>query len=186
MGRQQKRNEERRRKEELKNTHSKMNMEQLDTTIKKTTIIKLAGFVVISLVVIYYLLAIFVTKEIKITNGSDSDKASESAVSSSGVSDRILASNIFNQSEEKYYVYFYDFDDENNVVASAVSNVDGIVYKVDTGSSLNANYVTEENGNKKATSIDELKVKSPTVIKVEGDKIVEYYEGSNEIYKGLK
>ena len=48
-------------------------------------------------------------------------------------------------------------------------------------SGLNKNYVTEETGNKNATSIDDLKVKSPTVVKISDDKVVGYYEGRDEI-----
>ena len=47
------------------------------------------------------------------------------------------------------------------------------VYKVNTKDGFNSNYVSEET-NKDATSIEELKVKALTLIKVENGSIVEY------------
>lgn len=181
MGREQ------RRREQFKNKNKKSREEELDTSIKWTTVVKLICFIVILLFVIYYILAVFVTKELDISNGSDTkENTTEETTDTSSVSDKILASNIFNQKEEEYYVYFYDFNDEDDVVNSVISSItDTKVYKVDTSSSLNANYVTEDKGNKDALNLDELKVKNPTVIKVEADEITEYYEGSNNIYKGL-
>ena len=57
------------------------------------------------------------------------------------------------------------------------------VYKVNTDSALNSKYVGEES-NKSASSVDELKVVAPTLVKISGDKIVEYLEG-NEIVDKL-
>ena len=180
MGREQ------RRREQFNNKNKKVESEELDTSIKWETIIKLVCFVIILLFVVYYVLAVFVTKEIDISNGNANNSSSEELDSSNNsINDKILASNIFNQKEDSYYVYFYDFKDENEVASGAVASITDTVYRVDTSSSLNANYITEETGNNKAKSIDELKVKSPTLIKISGDKIVEYYEGSNNIYEGL-
>ena len=58
------------------------------------------------------------------------------------------------------------------------------VYKVDTGSALNSRYVSEDT-NKKAKTLENLKVKSSTVVKVSGEEIVEYYE-DDEINSKLK
>lgn len=180
MGREQK------RREQFKNKNKKVE-EELDTSIKLTTLLKLVGFMVILLFVIYYVLAVFVTKEISISNGNANSSNSEEETENNAttVSDRILASNIFNQKEDEYYVYFYDFSDENEAVASVMSNISTKVYKVDTSSSLNSKYVTDEKGNKKAKKVEDLRVKNSTVIKIDNDKIVEYYEGSSEILDGL-
>lgn len=181
MGREQ------RRKEQFKNKNKKMEPNELDTNIKLATAIKLISFILILLFVIYYVIAVFVTKELDISNKNKETSTITEENSTNTVSNKILASNIFDQKEETYYVYFYDFTDEDELVKNVMSSIsETTVYKVDTNSSLNANYVTEEKGNKKATTIDELKVKNPTVIKIAGDKIVEYYEGSSNIYEGLK
>ena len=181
MGREQK------RREQFKNKNKKIKEDELDTSIKGITLVKLVGFVIIFLFVIYYVLAVFVTKEIDISNNGEKSTITESTDTGSSVSNKILASNIFNQKEEEYYVYFYDFNDEDDVVSSVISGMtEDVIYRVDTSSSLNAKYVTEEKGNKSAKSLNDLKVVNPTVIKIEADKIVKYYEGNNEIYKKLK
>lgn len=181
MGREQK------RREQFKNKNKKIKEEQLDTSIKGITILKLVSFIVIFLFVIYYVLAVFVTKEISISNKKSDKSTITESTNGSSVSNKILASNIFKQAEEEYYVYFYDFDEENEVVSSIVSGMsDEVFYKVDTSSSLNAKYVTEEEGNRKAKRLEELKVINPTIIKIEADRIVEYYEGDKEISEKLK
>jgi len=93
------------------------------------------------------------------------------------------------QKEEEYYVYFYDFDEEDTNVTYLVNGMlsDNKVYKVNTTDAFNSNYVTEEAaGNSSATSIDDLKVVTPTLIKISGGAIVEYYETSDVITNYLE
>ena len=136
--------------------------------IKNLIIITIILLIIIGL--IYLLSALFVTKEL---DWFEKDTEETNTL----VDKTILASEIFNQSGEEYYVYFYDYKDEDSEVTSAVNQIkDLTVYKVDTGSALNNNYVSKES-NKLATNLSELKVKSPTVIKISGDNIKEYYEG---------
>ena len=49
------------------------------------------------------------------------------------------------------------------------------VYKVNTKSAMNANYVGDIS-NKNAKTLSELKVVAPTLIKISGEEITEYYE----------
>ena len=130
--------------------------------------------------VIYILSALFVTKELDWFN-KDDDSTTQTLVENT-----IFASEIFKQKEEEYYVYFYDYDDEDSEISSSVSSTlsSSKVYKVDTGSAFNKNYISEES-NKSAKKLEDLKVKSPTVIKVSGEEIVAYYEG-DEITNNLK
>ena len=120
----------------------------------------------------------FITKEV---DWFDKKEENQSLVTNT-----ILASEIFKQSEEEYYVYFYDYNEEDSEIASAVSSKLSTkkVYKVDTGSALNNNYVSEES-NKFAKKLDDLKVKPSTIIKISGEEIVEYYE-NDEIVNNLK
>ena len=165
----------------MKKQKHKIKDTELDTTIKVSTTLKIIVSVVLILLVLYYFLAVFVTKEIDVS-GDKGNSTSESS-NSNNVSNKILAVNTFNQTEEIYYVYYYDFNDEDENISSLIGNFnDYTVYKVDTSNSLNKNYVTEdEMGNNKAKSLDELKVINPTIIKVENDTIVDYYEGVNSI-----
>lgn len=173
MGRELRRKEERRN---IKNKDVKRK-DELDTSIKKGTVLKVVVFSALMLLVLYYVVAVFITKEINISWINDNEASENNA----GVERRILAQNIFNQSEDSYYVYFYDFSDEDASISGAVDRSDLTVYRVDTGSALNQNYVTEEVGNPSATNLDDLRVTNPTLIKVESDKIVAYYDTRSEI-----
>lgn len=132
--------------------------------------------------ILYLLLGIFVTKEIKWFDKSNNNNSSNG----SGVTNSILASAIFKQSPEEYYVYFYDFSDEDKKITSAITtNITNLqVYRVDTSSAMNSKYVSDET-NKDAKNLEQLKVKAPTLIKITGETITEYYE-SNEIINNLK
>lgn len=168
-----------RRKEERKNKNIKKK-EELDTSVKGSTILKILGVVLLILLVLYYVVAVFVTKEIDVSGNKGAD--TNDSTSASSVSNKILASAIFNQKEETYYVYFYDFEDEDSGISSAISSRSDIkIYKVDTSSSLNSKYVTEESGNASATTLEELKVKNPTLLEITNDQITGYYEGSSLI-----
>lgn len=173
-----------RRKEAKKNKNRNIKTEaELDTNIHGSTVAKVVIFIAILLLVLYYIVAVFITKEIDI---SWQDDNSTTETDTSSVSDKILAKNIFNQAEAKYYVYFYDFSDEDATIASAISNnSDLTIYRVDTNSALNQNYVTEDNSNRNVTSISDLKVKTNTLIEVTNDKVTAYYEGSSEIVSFL-
>ena len=172
-----------RRKEERKNQYKGGKKKQeLDTSIKASTVFKILIFIVLFLFILYYILAVFVTKEIDVSGSKDEATSEDSTTNTNSVSNRILASATFSQKEEEYYVCFYDFTDEEEEVASAINNRSDIkIYRVDTSSSLNQNYVTEESGNRDVTGIENLKVKSPTLLQIAGDQVVQYYEGSSSI-----
>ena len=181
MGRELRRKEAKKNKKQLNNDNV-----ELDAKISLVTLLKLVFFIILLLLVIYYVLAVFVTKEIDISNKNSNTE--ETSGTTNTVSDRILASNIFNQTEDTYYVYFYDYgtESENDLSSLISGSIDNKLYKVDTSSGLNSKYVTDENGNKDAKDIDDLKVVSNTLIKIEDDKIVEYFEGKNNIMSGIK
>lgn len=168
-----------RRKEEKKNKNKIANKQiELDTSIKGSTIVKVFVFIALLLLVLWYILAVFVTKEVDISGGNDT---SSDTTDTSSVSNKILASNTFEQTEEVYYVYYYDFTDEDKNISSVISNSDLKIYRVDTSSSLNQNYVTEESGNTAVTGITDLKVKNPTLLQITNDQVTGYYEGRSAI-----
>lgn len=143
---------------------------------------KLLGITILLIVIvglIYLISALFITKELDWFDKEENENETL-------VTNTILASEIFRQKEDTYYVYFYDYNDEDTQVTSVINNKlsSSKVYKVDTNSALNNKYVSDDS-NKNATSLDDLKVKSPTVIKVSGESILEYYEG-NDIKNNLK
>jgi len=141
--------------------------------IKKFAIITCSLIIAIS--IIYLTTALFITKELDWF-----DKKEEETEEKDSISNSILASSTFKQKETEYYVYFYDFKEEKNQITDAVNSklTNSKVYKVDTTSAMNANYVGKES-NKKAKTLNELKVIAPTLIKVSNGTIVEYYEGQD-------
>ena len=56
------------------------------------------------------------------------------------------------------------------------------VYKVNTRSAMNTNYVSDSS-NKNAKTLEELKVVNHTLIKISDDTITEYYEGEEIVNK---
>lgn len=177
MGREQRRREEKRNKNKIADE------EVLDTSIKGTTILKVVSSIVLILFVVYYIMAVFITKEIDISDKNSKTNTTES--NSSSITTKILGANIFSQKEETYYVYCYDFNDEDSGVAQAISGVsDKTVYKLDTSSGMNSKYVSET-GNPNSSSLDDLKVSNPTLLVISGDKITGYYEGRNSIMNFL-
>ena len=164
MGRELRRKQAKREGKSLKNEEIKE-----EYNVKKIVIT--CVIVLVSIGLVYLISALFITKEL------DWFSKEEVKGNTSSVENSILASAIFKQKEDEYYVYFYDFNEDNNMYKNIVSSKlsSKKVYNVDTSSGLNSNYVSDVS-NKKATGLDDLKVINDTVIKVVGDTIVEYYE----------
>ena len=180
MGREMKRREVKKNKKLVSNKKDI----NFDTSINWVNAIKLIFAIVLILLVLYYILAVFVTKELDISGGSVNENSTTE--NNTTITNKILAANIFEQQESSYYVYFYDFSSGEDDLSGLISNgIDDKLYKVDTSSGLNSKYVVSDNGNKDASSIDELSVISNTLIKVEDDKITEYYEGKSNIMNAL-
>lgn len=164
MGRELRRKQAKREGKSLKNEEIKV-----EYNVKKIVIT--CVIVLVSIGLVYLISALFITKEL------DWFSKEEVKENTSSVENSILASAIFKQKEDEYYVYFYDFNEDNNMYKNIVSSKlsSKKVYNVDTSSGLNSNYVSDVS-NKKATGLDGLKVVNDTVIKIVGDTIVEYYE----------
>ena len=164
MGRELRRKQAKREGKSLKNEEIKE-----EYNVKKIVIT--CVIVLVSIGLVYLISALFITKEL------DWFSKEEVKENTSSVENSILASAIFKQKEDEYYVYFYDFNEDNNmyknIVSSKVSSI--MVYYVDCSCGLFCYYVSDVSNNK-ATGLDDLKVVNDTVIKIVGDTIVEYYE----------
>ena len=162
-----------RRKQAKKDGKSLEREEVVETNQVRKYLFTVIGIVAV-FAIIYLVSALFITKELDWFN---KDKTEEKE--SNNVDNAILASNIFKQNEETYYVYFYDFDEEekNSAITTLVNNslTSSKVYKVNTKSAMNSKYVGET-GNKNAKTLEDLKVVAPTLIKISSDTITEYYE----------
>lgn len=178
MGRELKRKQAKKEGKNLKKELYDMNTNN-DNQIYK--FVKMMITLVIIFAVLYIVVGIFITKEIDFSGNKDNEVTDS-------VSNKILASSIFNQKEEEYYVYFYDFENMNNTIESTLTSKlkDAKIYRVNTKDALNQNYVTEESGNKSAKTLEDLKVVDNTLIKIVNNEIVSYYETKDEIVNGLE
>lgn len=174
MGRELKRRQAKMTGKVVKNDEIKKNEGPYDDIYK---LLKTFGLILLIVLAIHFFTALLITKEIE---WFSKDEVKEEVT----IANTILAKNTFNQSEEEYYVYFYDYDEEDSAVTNLINGMlsDSKVYKVNTSDGFNSNFVTEDEfGNSGATSVDDLKVISPTLIKISGDSIVEYYETTDVI-----
>lgn len=174
MGRELRRKQAKKEGKSLKN-------ENITEDYSLTKFVKVSVIVILSAVFLYLVSAIFITKEINLFGKNNTTNTTNQTVSNA-----ILAKSIFNQSEESYYVYFYDFKESNNNINTIVSSKlsESKVYRVDTSSSFNSKYVSDTS-NRSATTLDDLKVVKDTLIKIEGDNITMYLEGEEEISNNL-
>lgn len=101
--------------------------------------------------------------------------------------EKIMIGNVFNRSENTYYVLFDNYKDYkvDSYINSLIKDSDEVVYKVDMSLSENASHVSDDN-NKNASSSDELKINDITLIKISNGKIVEYLVGTEEIESYLE
>ena len=172
-------NREQKRKEARKNKNININYTN-DSNKEIYRLLKIAIVVIIIFALLFFGVSLFLTKEIDMSI-KDND------TTDTGSTGAILANSIFKQKEDTYYVYFYDFNNENTNIATSIINrlQDKKVYYVDTSDILNKNYVGESS-NKDAKNLEDLKVVKDTIIKIENDKIVAYYEGEEDITNNLK
>ena len=159
-----------RRKQAKKEGKSLQKEEHIEKNQLKQLLI-ITAILVFIICTIYIISALFITKEL------DWFDNNEPQSNQTLVENTILGAEIFNQKEEEYYVYLYEYNNEDTEVSDLIKSrlSSSKVYRVDISSALNKKYASEES-NKSAKTLDELKVKSPTVIKVVGDEITEYYE----------
>ena len=60
------------------------------------------------------------------------------------------------------------------------------IYIVDISNALNNSFIVEKDSNPNPTGYDDLKIKSPTLLKIENKAVVEYVEGSENIENVFK
>lgn len=168
------------RRKQAKKEGKSLKREEVTEKNQIVSLIKIIVLLIFITGAIYLISALFITKEL------DWFDKTEDTQNETNNSKTILASSIFKQSETTYYVYFYDFNDEDQKIKNVVDNklATATVYRVDTSSALNKKYVSDTS-NKQATTLEELKVVDSTIIKINNDIIEEYYE-QDEIINNLK
>jgi flagellar basal body-associated protein FliL len=153
------------------------------------------NFIKISIIVIL-LFFIFYALTVMITGGIDkkqaaNDSKNEDKTPTTIQYEEILAGETFNVKNNEYYVMFYSFEDKSSALYNALitnyktKNVNAKIYKVNLDKGFNSIYVSDV-GNPNATSVDELKINGPTLIKISNGKNVSYSEGKDAINATLK
>lgn len=166
-----------------KNSKKNISSSEKDTFFKFITTLVI---LILVMILVYFLIGVFYTKEIDFKS-DDEEETEEVSVDNS----TITLGQLFEQSDDEYYVVVYDVNEENSVVATWLSifksnNSDASVYTVDSKNKLNSRYLTEDESNNAPSSYSDLKVKSPTLIKVKDKKVSEYIEGEDSIKDYLK
>jgi len=142
--------------------------------------------VLLVLVLGYLLVGIFITKTIKL--GKDKEETTEVTIDNS----TILLGNIFSQKESEYMVIVYDINNkedktlENWINYYESKNSDVTIYKVDSKNKMNSKYIGEKENENAPTSLEDLKVLDPTIIKIKDGQVIEYYEGESSVKSMLK
>ena len=142
------------------------------------------GLLLAVLIVGYLLIGIFVNGTI--FNNKEEEK--EEVVINN---EYILAGQIFDQKEEAYYVLVYNKNEKNQFIDSWKGKYSGTtdalpIYIVDISNALNNSFIVEKDSNPNPTGYDDLKIKSPTLLKIENKAVVEYVEGSENIENVFK
>ena len=145
----------------------------LPSEVKKTIIIIVVA--VVLLVGMYFLTTVILNKD-----SDDTSKITENAIQY----DEILAGESFNQSEDEYYVIYYDSSNEYSVISSLISSYqlnssDTKLYSVDLADGMNKKYVTD--GNIVTDNASSLRVKDTILLKFNNGEVSEVITDTNEI-----
>ncbi len=144
------------------------------------------GLVLVALVALYLFVGIFITKSISF---GKKDKEETTEVASDKTT--ILASQIFDQQEDEYYVLVYDTTDEVHNIEQFLNLYKSksgalTVYKVDSSKKFNSKYIVTDDSNKNPESINDLRIISPSLIKISSKHVSEYIEGFEEVKNVFK
>ena len=100
--------------------------------------------------------------------------------------DEILVGSILNQTEENYYVLITnqkDYENRYNEYISKYNNNNKFYYSIiDNG--LNSKYKSETS-NLNVENIEDLKISSTTLLKINDGKIIDYYDGDSEVMQAI-
>ena len=99
-------------------------------------------------ILVYFLIGVFYTKEIDFKSDNKKDTKEDVTIDNS----TITLGQIFDQAEDEYYVLVYDVNDDKSIIPTWMqvftsNNSKATIYKVDSKSKFNANYLTDDNSN---------------------------------------
>jgi len=115
MGRELRRKEAKRQGKSLK--EKSVNKVKEDSYNDVYKMLKTFGIILGVILVIYFLIAVLITKEIDWFGSKNNTNTTENTVKNA-----ILASETFKQKDETYYVYYYDFNKEDSTITNLISS----------------------------------------------------------------
>ena len=136
--------------------------------------------IIIALVFLcFYLLTLLFTKK-------NNDDIFKNDLNASEIQyDEIIIGNMFDKSGE-YYVLLIEKDDMYtdifNTYVESIRNKDKKIYTVDLGSAFNKKYLSDEY----SYSEDNFKTKGTVLVRINDNKIKDYYESKEDIMNKLK
>lgn len=161
-----------------KNKITKNNL--VDTNPEMSKLVKVV-IIVIAFFALFLGITYFITKK---NNTSDSSKTVTIQY------EEIMAGQILNRSNSEYYVLATtEKDNYNDLYTAYVTQYKNVtdhltVYTVNLNNGLNNSYVSE-NSNFNVQTVNDIKFKESTLLKIKDGKISEYYEGKDNIVNYL-
>lgn len=146
--------------------------------------------IVAVVLIAFYFMTLFLT-DTPASNDNTADNNTKDNTPATIQYDEILAGETFNMNNDEYYVMFYNFNDSTAGIYKAIvtnyttANVSAKIYTVDLSKGINATYMGDI-GNPSVSSIENLKVNGPTLIKIKNGLKVSYGEGKDAIKSILK
>ena len=161
-----------------------VNIDETDNLFSFVTTI--VGIIII-LIATYFIIGIFFTKEINFNKKEEPEEKQEVSIDNN----TITAGQIFNKSDKSYYVIVYDVDSKLTNLSTFISTYKNSensipIYTVDSKNKINSSFIVDKDSNKNPTSYSDLKIKAPTLIKIENGVVTSYVEDEAEIKSILK
>lgn len=151
--------------------------DEMTTFVKTLTIVIVSFLIILSLTLLLSKLGVFDSGYTKPSN--------ETTVISY---EEIIIGDLFNRTESEYYVVLDNFEDKTGDIylLSKLNEYSKSIplYKIDMKDGMNKNYVSET-GNSYANRVEDLKIKTPTLIKISNGNNILYIEGTDNIVNEL-
>jgi len=172
MGRELRRKQAKRDGKNVREVQKKIK----DKPLSPKTFMVIMAFLVLFFAVLWLLTDMFITNRNKWFGTNEEENIVQ-------IENKILAADSLRQTEEAYYVYYYDTEKENAEIRNKLYSIKEKIYRVDLHDAMNSNFIGEASGI--VDTIENLKVSDPTLIKVSSERIVEFYAGKDEIVSAL-
>ena len=155
---------------------------------KTNNISKEALSIIKLLVIVLVVLGIFYLLTVYITSKKENKYVKEEKTGNVDIGyQEILAGSSFNIDEDEYIVIYYDMSDKDlkSKITTAISKYESKdkhlpIYTVNMNSAFNKKY-NSDNSNNNPSSLEELSINGPTLIKFSNKEVEEYIENYDNI-----